>query len=201
MDSTHVDELKTKILDGEFGQTTMSAPSVLVNQNDIPMQSTCDGKFILDNGKHWIKALTDVREVYLEIKGTLEKAAAASPPAAAAASPPAEIEEDNWPGWLVPPLRRVFEDGILVDYHRYPHDDRLAQAAVQCLSHEQEMNKYRVSTVADRVNIVRKAHAATNDWGKTKKTLVDLFGLSKASTVQRWCMLEKGGWMARGGSQ
>ena len=101
-------------------------------------------------------------------------------------SPSDEIAETSWPEWLVPPLRRVYEEGILMDFHRYPTDDRLSQAAMQCLSHETEMNKMRVSTVADRVSIVRKAHTASNDWLKTKKTLVDLFGLSKVSTVQRW---------------
>ena len=193
LEASHVEELKTKILEGEYGQTTMSTPTVLVDQNDSPIVSVVDGKIILDNGKHFISALVSIGEVYDEIKTTLlEQAAAASPPAE-------EIAEASWPEWLVPPLRRVFEEGLLMDFLRYPTDDRLAQSAMQCLSHESEQNRYRVSTVKDRVSIVKKAYAVTSDWVKTKKTLLDLFGLSRNSTVQRWGVVAKGdGWRGVG---
>ena len=196
LEASHVEELKTKILEGEYGQTTMSTPTVLVDQNDSPIVSVVDGKIILDNGKHFISALVSIGEVYDEIKTTLlEQAAAASPPAE-------EIAEASWPEWLVPPLRRVFEEGLLMDFLRYPTDDRLAQSAMQCLSHESEQNRYRVSTVKDRVSIVKKAHAVTNDWVKTKKTLADLFGLSKKQQFRGGAWLQRGmggaGWVPGG---
>ena len=196
LDITHVEDLKLKILQGEYGQTTMSAPSLLINQSDLAIHSSIDGRYLLDNGKHWIAALVDIKQVYKEVKSTLQQLAAASPPTdTEAASPPAEIQEASWPEWLMPPLRKVFEEGCLLDWHKYPTDDRLAQAAVQCLSHEQDMNKFRVSTVRDKVSIVKRAHQSTNDWQVTKKTLVDLLGSSKVTTVHRLCALANGGWI------
>ena len=84
-----------------------------------------------------------------EVKPLFEKAKAeaeaACPPAeagAAAACPPAdgmEVDEESlWPEWLVPELRRVFAEGLLVDYLKYPSDDRLTHIAMQCLAHEQD---------------------------------------------------------------
>ena len=190
VERSHVEELKLKILQGEYGQTTMTPPSLLLDQNDLAMNSSIDGKYILDNGKHWIAALVDIKQVYEEIKQQL---VAACPPREAACSP--EITEAMWPEWLMPPLRKVFEEGCFIDWHKYPSDDRLAQAAVQCLSHEQDMNRFRQSTVKDKTSIVTRVFQSTNDWQVTKKTLVDLLGSNKVSTVQRWCALANGGWI------
>ena len=76
-----MEELKSKLLEGEYGQTTLSPPSALVDQNGAQMVSVIDGKFILDNGKHFISALVMIGEVYDEVKAMLlAAAAAASPP-------------------------------------------------------------------------------------------------------------------------
>ena len=115
---------------------------------------------MLNNGKHWVAALREVKPLYEKAKAEAE---AACPPAEAAAAASAtdgmEVDgESSWPEWLVPELRRVFTEGLLVDFLKYPSDDRLTHIAMQCLAHEQEQNRYRASTVGEKV-------AGTLTWG------------------------------------
>ena len=123
--------------------------------------SAADGLAVLNNGKHWVAALREVKPLYEKAKAEAE---AACPPAEAGAA--AEVdEESSWPEWLVPELRRVFAEGLLVDYLKYPSDDRLTHIAMQCLAHEQDQNRYRASTVGDKVaGVLGWGHGFVGSW-------------------------------------
>ena len=148
---------------------------------------------MLNNGKRWIAALREAKPLYEKAKAEAE---AACPPAEAGAATSAsdkmEVDEESlWPEWLVPELRRVFAEGLLVDYLKYPSDDRLTHVAMQCLSHEQDQNRYRVSTIGDKVALVNKAFGSTKDWTKARKSLLEVLGDNKTSTVHRWIVLAR----------
>ena len=88
-------------------------------QNEVVTQSNVDGLMIMDNGKHWVSVLQELRVTYDANK--------------LAACPQ---EDDAWSEWCAPPLRCTFDEGLLVDFVQYPTDDRLAHHAMQCLTHE-----------------------------------------------------------------
>ena len=106
------------------------------------MLSGVDGKFVLNNGKHFVAALLQVRSSD-EYKHFMSAGDASG---------------DGTTSWLSVALIEVFSSGLFVDCMRMPTDDRLAHAATQCLAHETEQNRYRVSTVSDKISIARKAH-------------------------------------------
>ena len=76
---------------------------------------------------------------------------------------------------------------------RRPHaiSRGLPAQAVQCLSHEQEQNRYRVSTIGDKVRMVKRAFSSSKDWSKAKYGLLEILGQHKTSTVQRWITLAR----------
>ena len=165
---SHVEELKATIMQGDFGQTVMAKPSLLLNVSEQPVQSTWDGNYVINNGKHFVAALKGI-DKYLT-----------------------ELQPDEPPEWLVPELARVFAEGLLVDWYKYPVDDRLIHSALQCLAHEQEQNRYRVSTIGDKVAIMKKTYLDSgSDWTKAKSALMGVLGAQKATTIQRWIQLAR----------
>ena len=185
----HVAELRATILNGDYGSTTLAKPSLLVDQADKIVLSGVDGCYVINNGKHFVAALQQLAPSFEEARKAAE---AACPPGAGNGEPEAACPpEESWPEWCVPELRRVFMEGLLVDLMQYPVDCRLTHAAVQCLSHEQEQNRYRVSTIGDKVRMVKKAYSSSKDWSKAKYSLLEILGQHKISTVQRWITLAR----------
>ena len=60
-------------------------------------------------------------------------------------------------------------------------------------SHEQEQNRYRPSSIADKVNITNKMNkkAPGGDWGLTQKLLQGILGDAKRATCYRWVCLAR----------
>ena len=184
----HVEALKKIVLGGEFGSTTLAKPSLLMDTSGREVVSSCDGCYVINNGKQFIMALQQLETSFKEAQAVVEAAKAVAEGSEAACPPE---EEQLWPAWLLPDLRKVYTDGLLVDWVRYPTDDRLTHIALQCLSHESEQNMYRVSTIGDKVEVMKKAWNTSRDWTKAKKAILDVLGESKASTVQRWIVLAR----------
>ena len=109
------------------------------------MVSGIDGKYMLNNGKHWVAALLQVC-----MSDEYQRLTSETSVGEQSAADPAS--------WLSDALMDVFTGGLVVDCVRMPTDDRLAHAATQCLSHESEQNRHRVSTIGDKISIARKAH-------------------------------------------
>ena len=186
----HVKGLVDVIMAGDFGKAQMTRPSLFVGADGKPCVSSEDGLFVIDNGKAWVEALKRCQEAYtaaLLVACPQDPDAAACPPANAQAQ---DVPEDQWPDWALPALRQTYREGVLVDFMQFPTQDRLAHAAIQTLMHESDQNKYRVATVSDKVNMVRRAHSG--DWANTKRDVLEVLGSPKASTVQRWITLAMG---------
>lgn len=55
----------------------------------------------------------------------------------------------------------------------------------------QDQNRYRPSTILDKVALVKRAFESTKDWSKARKALLEILGDHKASTVHRWIVLAR----------
>ena len=176
-------------MNGDFGKTSMTRPSLFVGQDGKPVVSSADGLYVIDNGKAWVAALKECEATYKKLEAELLAACPPLAEASAACPQVSDIPEDQWPEWALPALRRTFQEGLLMDYMQFPTEDRFAHAAMQTLMHEADQNKYRSATVGDKVAMVRRAH--TGDWAVTKKQLLDVLGQQKLSAIQRWITLAR----------
>lgn len=129
--------------------------------------SADDGRFVLNNGKHIVAALKELKAAYPDLDALAEEA------------------------WCVGDLECTFREGFYVDFVEYPEDDRDSQVAMQVFAHEQDQNKYQPSSIADKVSITMRLFKRTNDWSITQKTLVSILGAGKGSTCYRWVCLAR----------
>ena len=98
-------------------------------------------------------------------------------------------------------LHMCFEVGLLVDYMCYvDNNDRDAREAWQAIAHDEDSNKYRPTTLLQKVAVVRKvrARAPGGSWDETRKALVGMYGQSKSRTVSRWIGAVRGPGVGRG---
>ena len=129
--------------------------------------STEDGKYVINNGLHVIQALKNV-EAALE-----------------------DEDLQDPPEWLNVELVELFCKGLLVDLYEYSAPDRTARFAVQVLAHEADQNKYRPATLKNKVDLVSRLFRSSKDWSAVTKNLLEVLGMSKRSTVQRWVALAR----------
>ena len=127
-----------------------------------------DGKLCINNGKHIITALVELKSL-LGFNGL----------------PDEGMEVDSVPDgfpWFVPPFRDVFTQGVRMDFVDYPVGSaRSTHAAVQCLAHEAEMNKFQESTVMDKARTARRIYEEVgNSWDKVRTHLLEVLGSTKA---------------------
>ena len=125
----------------------------------------------LNNGKHFIAAL-------LELKPECEKYKTAA--------------EEEVPAWFSGELCTIMSEGIVVDHVKYKDDERMTVMAVQCLSHELEQNKFRASTLDDKVQTMTAMFEESGrDWGRARLAMQTILGDAKKSTIQRWVVLAR----------
>ena len=104
----------------------MVRPSVL-QVSEKKCTSLEDGRYVLNNGLHAVKALMNVAA---ELESVAES-----------------------PIWLNAELVEIFSGGgLLVDVVEYSTPDRTARYAMQALAHEQEQNRYRPATLKNKVD-------------------------------------------------
>ena len=65
------------IMNGDFGKTSMTRPSLFVGQDGKPIMSSADGLYVIDNGKAWVSALKECEATYKKLEAEL---LAACPP-------------------------------------------------------------------------------------------------------------------------
>ena len=145
------------------------------------MVASDDGKYVLNNGKHWVQALRQVADKWSD-----------GGPIDVGLSSDGGLSPDEW---VTEELRKVFADGLLVDHVFYRGDDgndRMTQLAVQCFAHEMEQNKFQAATISNKVEIMlRMFEQSKRDWALAKKGVLDILGETKTSTVQRWITLAR----------
>ena len=167
LDLTHVKDLEETVRGGAWGQTTLVRPSVL-QEGGKKCTSGEDGRYVLNNGLHAVKAL-------MNVAAELEAA-----------------DSGGSPDWLNEELAEIFSGGgLLVDVVEYSSPDRSARYAIQALAHEQEQNRYRPATLKNKVDLVSRMYLSMKDWSMGMKNLQDVLGSSKRSTVQRWVTLAR----------
>lgn len=165
LDETHVKTLEETVRGGAWGQTTLVRPSVL-HEGEKKCTSAEDGRYVLNNGLHAVKALMNVA---------------------------AQVETmAESPIWVNSELAEIFSGcGLLVDVVEYSTQDRTARYAMQALAHEHEQNRYRPATLKNKVDLVSRVYGSTKDWSLATKQLLDVLGASQRSTVQRWVTLAR----------
>ena len=103
-----------------------------------------DGKFLLNNGKHWVTALVQVWESKKPDGGL---------------SPEAPKWAEQGFNFLNVELYKALTEGLLVDFVYYDveaGEERTTQIAVQCYAHEVEQNKFQPSTLANKVAVMAR---------------------------------------------
>ena len=168
MACVHLCIAKTRLAqEGSWGASTMAKPSIMCIE-DQPLKSAHDARILLNNGKHVVQALKSILA-----NGDVDTILA---------------EE-----WCVEDLADTLTKGLFVDFVEYPSDDRDAQVAMQVLSHEQDQNKFRPSSIGDKVSITMRMHAKSKggDWGVTTNTLMSVLGANRRSTAYRWVCLAR----------
>ena len=75
--AAHMQSLVEVIMNGDFGKTSMTRPSLFVGQDGKPIVSSADGLYAIDNGKAWVAALKECEATYKQLEAEL---LAACPP-------------------------------------------------------------------------------------------------------------------------
>ena len=187
LDREVVDELKKKIYDGDWGNTSLKGPSILHGQTSVK-----DGKVLLNDGK---KIVTAVQEVYKEnedkIKSIIAKEKGEAPGQGNNSSggvPPGQSEDDL--PWLAVGLLGIFKDGWLMDGVVYEDNDKTTHIAIMCLSHEVDQNKFQATSVTDKAKLVQMMYRQNgSDWSRVKVVLTKTLGAAKRNTVDRWVQI------------
>ena len=157
------------IKSGDWGSSILAGPKLVVDSHKKRVESSHDGLWILDDGKHIVKALQQVWEEFEET-----------------------VDTDDQPAWLDGELLTVFRDGLRVDEVQYPSDDKADRVAIQCLNHEVDQNKYQATSIADKAALVhqfrKKASLVQSpdmlaDWADVAKAIVAILGDAKRPTV------------------
>ena len=189
LDEQRVAELTQAFKQGDFGQTTLSAPTALGGRKKDSeemklLESSVDGKYRLNNGKSTIAALQQLKK---------ERAAAIAEATAEAMVGSTDSAE---PEWATGRLLRVLKEGLRMDVVVYQAEstdsadgsDPLLLMAVNAMQHDADQNKYRVTSLAMKVKIVESVRARVQggDWKATLQGMLDIYGKSKRRTVSRW---------------
>ena len=65
-----------------------------------------------------------------------------------------------------PKLLDIFQSGLPVHVVRYHDEDRDVRIEWNVAKHDEENNKYKKSTIHQRVDVVNKRFARTKDWSQ-----------------------------------
>ena len=169
LDATHTQTLEEVVRDGDWGLTTLARPSILQESGTGKrLVSTEDGRYLVNNGLHAIKALQNV--------------------AAVLATAPDGAET---PKWLNSELSHIFFSGVLVDVVEYSSPDCIDRCVIQAMAHEQERNRYRPPTLKHKVDLVAKIFDGLRDWSLVSIKLLDVLGLGKFSAIEGWIVLAR----------
>jgi hypothetical protein len=190
LDSERVDELVAMIVEGSWGATSLAGPS-LIAASGTKLTSCEDGKYIIFNGKHVVKALMVARE--RAAGATAAESEAGSAANAGTAGATAAVGEGA-AAWVTDALTQIFEVGLLFTIYEFQAGayTSLRHQTVQALSHEEEQNKLYHTTLAQKAQLVRQYYVAERmDWAKAQAALTAELGQAKARTVTRWVVLAR----------
>ena len=166
LDPDRVAELEAVVFEGNFGNTSLAAPS-LIAENDKIRISREDGRLQLYNGKHWIQCLKNVQEQLGDI---------------------VDLEAQVW---YTNELKEVFSVGLRVDVFEFiePYD-ALHHQTVQSFAHETDQNKLYNTSILQKAKLVKAYFEREGrNWHRVQQALVASLGESKRSTINRWVVI------------
>ena len=219
LDSERVAELADLFRAGDYGATTLAAPSVLFGENQQYLQSQVDGRIRLNNGLSTIAALKLLEKEYkaalaeTAAGGTAPHSAGGTAPLPAGGTDPhpaggtapdpaggtaplpaggaAPLEP---PEWARGRLLEALIEGVRVDVVQYTNsEDYAIVVAINGLQHDAEQNKYTPTSITTKIQIVRtqRERVEGGDWGLALAALLRIYGPSKRRTVSRWIALAR----------
>lgn len=86
-------------------------------------------------------------------------------------------------------VKDVLEQGLEVDFRCYGDSyERELHIAFQTLRHDEAQNRFRPSSVWQKVNVVHRfaLKSPGKDLARVAQALLDVFGKSKKATIARW---------------
>lgn len=113
--------------------------------------STMDGKRLIANGKSLVAALQQLKKEVAALK-----------------------EE---PEWVNPKLKQALFEGLRCDVVRF--QDVASRIACYAMSHLQESNKYRETTLRTIRSVVQGSYDKLKDWNFVERDFVGKFGSGK----------------------
>ena len=128
----------------------------------LPGQPSVDfnGLFLLNDGYQTIAAMAEIKALLID-------------------SPDMEVPEN---------VHHEIANGIEVDYVHYKEYSRDDHIAYQTLRHDSDQNKFRPSSVYQKIGVVERyaAKAVNRDPQIVMQQLTKVFGKAKGRTIQRW---------------
>ena len=165
-DERRVDELEVVCKDGSYGQHTMALPSVQVDDAGREKLSTTDGRRILNNGKSIIMCLKRLKR---EFDAAEEK-----------------------PEWAKGLLLSALTEGVRVDVLKFPSDDVDLMVSWQALAHNEENNKYRITSIGTKIAIVKRISKKVGGSSPDiVKAMLQMYGGKKKPMVYRSSSLKR----------
>ena len=170
LDEVRVKELLQVILDGQHGQTSLTAPSLLA-VNGVVMNSAFDGLLMMDNGKNWIAAMKQADELVEKMK---------------------DHEKEQCP-WYTNSLHDELSNGVNFKIMNAPYPyDKLTHQFIQAEKHLETNNTLLFFSNWDKSSLMRKLFEREGkDWALTTKAAIGILGDKSISTINRWIVLAK----------
>ena len=85
-------------------------------------------------------------------------------------------------------IKTILQEGIRVDFVQYESDDRALTIAWNTWIHDLDSNKYRTSSIGEKVSLVKERleGQTPEDYTKVKTALLEVYGAQAESRVNRW---------------
>jgi hypothetical protein len=183
VDLARVAELKDMFLKGLFGVNLLRRPMVLKRHGALARSTS--GNVLLLDGKHTFVALTELKRMYdteptqPEENGDGVPATAGQPSAAAGV-----VDEVVWSNLLVAALT----EGVPVDFVEFEDPDDPDLPIAYCVqSHEEDVNKYKKTSMKDLVGLAMryKARAPGGTWATVQATMLGFYGAGRRTWIYR----------------
>ena len=158
-----VNDLRVKFLGGGFSATALGQVQLLAKTDE-------DDLYLIDDGRATVETLVELLDAFEE-------------------NPEVDPDGNPWHDNLV----EVFEKGLPVTWVRYDNDDMKTRKLWNIYKHDEDNNKFDVSTVACKVRAASDAlQAAGSDRTRAMNDMLEILGDGAASRLKRWLRAAQG---------
>ena len=157
IDDQRTKEIKDLCYSGKMAMNVFGGVVVLKGETDT------DGKMIIDDGLSSGLAWNQMMDEY-------EANSALCPTG------------DVWDPMVI----EVFQKGLVVSVGEYPDNDIFYRSAWNAAKHDEQNNKFRQTSVATKLLVVRNCFNRVADYAQVTKVLNGIYGDGMISSVRRW---------------